>query len=48
MIVPIEISPFLYIDAAASSTTISAADCANGRNAKSRMFTNDARRHALT
>ncbi|TML17660.1 MAG: hypothetical protein E6G33_02395 [Actinobacteria bacterium] len=47
-IVPIEIVPCRYIDAAVSRTTMSAEACASGRKAKSRMFTNEARRHALT
>jgi len=48
VIVPIEIAPRRYIDAATSNTTISADACASGRNANRRMFTNDARRHART
>jgi hypothetical protein len=36
----------LYIEAAVSSTATSATVCASGIIVKSRMFTNDARRHA--
>ena len=37
--VPWEIDPFRYIDAATSNTAISAVVCASGISAKSRMFT---------
>jgi len=46
--VPSEIEPSRYIEAATSSTAISATVCASGIIVNSLMLTNEARRQALT